>query len=95
MEKVEQFVPNCHMMAQGDEEVRLILSSRIELEYQAVKKWPLGRDVGHTGDQMFALKWPQVARHRKGKEREAKWLAGTPKRKWGSLPLSGSKGQKI
>ena len=29
-----------------------------------------------------------------GKEREAKWLAGTPKRKWGSLPLSGSKAQK-
>ena len=43
---------------------------------------------------MFVLKWPQVAGHRKGKEREAKWLAGTPKRKWGSLPLSGSKAQK-
>ena len=66
------------MIAYGDEEVRLILSSRIELEYKAVKKWPLGRNVGHTGDQMFALKWPQVAGHRKGKEREAKWLAGTP-----------------
>ena len=65
-------------MAHGDEEVGLILSSRIEWEYQAVKKWPLGRNVGHTGDQMFAFKWPQVAGHRKGKEREAKWLAGTP-----------------
>ena len=63
-------------MAHREEEVRLILSSRIELEYQAVKRWPLGRNVGHTGDQMFALKWPQVAGHRKGKEREAKWLAG-------------------
>ena len=82
---------NCHVMAHGDEEVRLILSSRIEWEYQAVKKWPLGRNVGHTGDQMFALKWPQVTGHQKGKEREAKWLAGTPKRKWGSLPLSRSK----
>ena len=28
----------CHVMAHGDEEVGLILSSRIELEYQAVKK---------------------------------------------------------
>ena len=28
--------------------------------------------------QMFALKWPWVAGHRKGKEKEAKWLAGTP-----------------
>ena len=27
----------------------------------------------------------------KGEKREAKWLAGTPKRKWGLLPLSGSK----
>ena len=59
-------------MAHGDGEVRLILSSRIELEYQAVKKWPLGRNVGHTGDQMFALKWPQVAGHRKGKEVNSK-----------------------
>ena len=82
---------NCHVMAHGDEEVGLILSSRIEWEYQAVKKWPLGRNVGHTGDQMFALKWPQVAGHRKEKGREAKWLAGTPKRKWGSLPLRSKK----
>ena len=87
----ERGCDKCHVIAHGDEEVRLILSSRIEWEYQAVKKWPLGRNVGHTGEQMFALKWPQVAGHRKGKEREAKWLAGTPKRKWGSLPLSGSK----
>ena len=28
----------CHVIAHGDEEVRLILSSHIELEYQAVKK---------------------------------------------------------
>ena len=39
------------MIAHGDEEVRLILSSRIELEYQAVKKWPLGENVGHRGDR--------------------------------------------
>ena len=37
----------CHVIAHGDEEVRLILSSRIEWEYQAVKKWPLGENVGH------------------------------------------------
>ena len=28
--------------------------------------------------QMFALKWPWVAGHRKGKENEANWLAGAP-----------------
>ena len=39
----------CHVIAHGDEEVRLILSSRIEWEYQAVKKWPLGENVGHGG----------------------------------------------
>ena len=45
--------------------------------------------------QMFAPKWPWVAGHRKGKEEnEAKWLAGDPKRKWGSLPLNGSKHKK-
>ena len=27
-------------------------------------------------------------------ENEAKWLAGDPKRKWGSLPLNGSKYKK-
>ena len=32
------FMDKCHVIAHGDEEVRLILSSRIELEYQAVKK---------------------------------------------------------
>ena len=37
----------CHVIAHGDEEVRLILSSRIKWEYQAVKKWPLGENVGH------------------------------------------------
>ena len=41
----------CHVIAHGDEEVRLILSSRIELEYQAVKKWPLRENVGHRGDR--------------------------------------------
>ena len=37
---------------------------------------------------MFALKWPWVAGHRKGKEKMKPndWW-GDPKRKWGSLPL--------
>ena len=35
-------------MAHGDEEVGLMLSSRIEWEYQAVKKWPLRKNVGHA-----------------------------------------------
>ncbi len=41
----------CHVIAHGDEEVGLILSSRIEWEYQAVKKWPLGENVGHGGQR--------------------------------------------
>ena len=45
--------------------------------------------------QMLALKWPWVAGHRKGKEKmkQNDWR-GTPKRKWGSLPLNGSKYKK-
>ena len=44
---------------------------------------------------MFALKWPWVAGHRKGKEKMKPndWW-GDPKRKWGSLPLNGSKYKK-
>ena len=45
------FLSYCHVIAHGDEEVRLILSSRIELEYQAVKKWPLRENVGHRRDR--------------------------------------------
>ena len=40
------------------------------------------------------LGWHLVAprnRPTRGRKREAKWLAGTPKRKWGLLPLSGNK----
>ena len=44
--------------------------------------------------QMFALKWPWVAGHRKGKEKWSQMIGGDPKRKWGSLPLSGSKYKK-
>ena len=57
-------------MAHGDEEVGLILSSRIEWEYQAVKKWPLGRNVGHTEDQMFTLselRSPDIGRGKREK----------------------------
>ena len=38
---------------------------------------------------MFALKWPWVAGHRKGKEKRSQMIGGDPKRKWGSLPLRG------
>ena len=46
-------------------------------------------NVGHTD---VWLKWPWVAGHRKGKEKMKPndWW-GDPKRKWGSLPLNGSK----
>ena len=45
--------------------------------------------------QMFAPKWPWVAGHRKGKEKmKPNDWRGTPKRKWGSLPLNGSKYKK-
>ena len=49
-------------------------------------------NVGHTD---VALKWPWVAGHRKGKEKMKPndWW-GDPKRKWGSLPLNGSKYKK-
>ena len=40
---------------------------------------------------MFALKWPWVAGHRKGKEKRSQMIGGDPKQKWGSLPLRGSK----
>ena len=62
-------------MAHGDEEVGLILSSRIEWEYQAVKKWPLGRNVGHTEDQMFTLselRSPDIGRGKREKPND--WL---------------------
>ena len=36
-------------MAHGDEEVGLILSSRVAIStFLAVKKWPLGENVGHA-----------------------------------------------
>ena len=39
------------MIAHGDEEVRLILSSRIWIDsIKPSNKWPLGRNVGHAGE---------------------------------------------
>ena len=41
----------CHVIAHGDEEVRLILSSRIWIDsIKPSNKWPLGRNVGYAGE---------------------------------------------
>ena len=52
-------------MAHGEEEVGMI-PPPVELKLSSSQKWPLEMIVGH---QMFALKWPWVAGHRKGKEK--------------------------
>ena len=73
-------------------EVRLILSSRWNEQWKPVKKVTVKRECGsQRGYQQVLvlsnLRLPDTKR----KKREAKWLAGTPKRKWGLPPLSGSK----
>ena len=42
---------SCHVIAHGDEEVRMILSSRVAISYLAVKKWLLRENVGHRVDR--------------------------------------------
>ena len=74
-------------------EVRLILSSCWNEQWKPVKKVTVKRECGsQRGYQQVLvlsnLRSPDTGREEK---REAKWLAGTPKRKWGLLLLSGSK----
>ena len=59
----------------------------VELTLSSSQKWPLGKNVGHADVRTL------VTLGRRTSEGERKWsqlIGGDPKRKWGSLPLSGS-----
>ena len=84
--------PWCHVMAHGDEEVGMILPPPVELTLSSSQKVTVRKECGSRRcSHLSDLGSPDIGR---GKKKEAKWLAGGPKRKWGSLPLSGSKAQK-
>ena len=85
-------VNKCHVIS-PPETIEVILSSRWNEQWKPVKKVTFKRECGsQRGYQQVLvlsnLRSPDTGREKK---REAKWLAGTPKRKWGLLPLSGSK----
>ena len=64
----------------------------VELTLSRSQKVTVRRECGSRRCSYLSdLGSPDIGR---GKKNEAKWLAGGPKRKWGSLPLSGSKYKK-
>ena len=83
-------VPSVTWYPTGRREIKLLLLV-FELTVSIRQRVTVRKECGsHRGDQMLVLsnlRSPDT----KGEKREAKWLAGTPKRKWGLLPLSGSK----
>ena len=66
----------------------------VELTLSRSQKVTVRRECGSRRcSHLSDLGSPDIGR---GKKKEAKWLAGgDPKRKWGSLPLSGSKYKKL
>ena len=70
-------------------EIRLILSSRWNEQWQPVKKVTVKKECrSQRGYQQVLVLSNLRSPDTKGEKREAKWLAGAPKRKWGLLPLS-------
>ena len=70
-------VKYCHVIAHGDEEVRLLLLLVFELTVSSrQKKWPLRKNVGHRGDkQMLVLSDPRSPDIGRGKrEKPNDWL---------------------
>ena len=76
-------------------EIRLILSSRRNEQWQTVKDTVKKECRSQRGYQQMLvlsnLRSPDTGRE---KEREAKWLAGTLKRKWHLLPVGEKKNEK-
>ena len=66
----------CHVIAHGDEEVRLILSSRVELALSSSQKVTVRKECGsRRGDQVFALsdlRSPDIGRRKREKPND--WL---------------------
>ena len=95
LETNKLIIEYCHVIAHGDEEVRLILSSRVESALSSSQKVTVKRECGsRRGDQVFALsdlRLPDTGRRKREKPND--WL-GPQNGSGGSLPLSGSKGQK-
>ena len=79
----------CHVISRGDNrgKINTVLPC-LNWQYQTIKKVTIKRRMWVTGD--INRCWYLVTLPRspdtKKREREAKWLAGTPKRKWGSPP---------
>ena len=72
--------------------IRLILSSRWNEQWQPFKKVTVKKECrSQRGYQQMLVLSNLRSPDTKGEKREAKWLAGTPKRKWGLLPLNGKK----
>ena len=77
-------------------EIRLILSSRLNEQWQPVKKVTVKKECrSQRGYQQMLvlsnLRSPDTGREN---ERESKWLAGTLKQKWHLLPVGEKKNEK-
>ena len=89
-ERVNHII-NCHVMAHGDEEVGMILPP-VELTLSRSQKVTVRRECGSRRcSHLSDLGSPDIGR---GKRKWSQMIGGDPKRKWGSLPLSGSKYKK-
>ena len=79
-------------MAHGDEEVGMILPPPVELTLSSSQKVTVRRECGSRRcSHLSDLGSPDIGR---GKRKWSQMIGGDPKRKWGSLPLSGSKYKK-
>ena len=70
----------CHVIAHGDVEVRLILSSRIWIDsIKPSNKWPLGRNVGHVGETRCSYLVTSGRRTSEGERERSQMIGWDPK----------------
>ena len=83
---------DCHVVSHWEDRNMITTILLFELAVASHQRMTV-KNVGHRGEThrclylVISLGSPDTGR----KKREAKWLAGTPKRKWGLLPVSGNR----